>query len=196
VARVNNRLNVYGGYVSQRTTPPDLGDEDLLIAVANTAHGEQDELADPASVRAWWRGLGQPVGTSQSADPAAVAMLRTLRAVIRARALANNGIDTAVDHAGLDRLALRVDLDGVTGLRAEPTGDLARDIAAATVTALLRAPARPSWPRLKACRGEDCRWVYLDGSRNGSRRWCDMAACGNRAKSATFRVRHRGAAQR
>jgi predicted RNA-binding Zn ribbon-like protein len=176
--------------VSQRTTPTDLGDEDLLIAVANTAHVEHDELTDPASVRAWWLGLGQPVGEGRSADLGAVAMLRTLRALIRALALRNNGIDTAVDVTALDGLALRPDLSGVPGLRAESGGDLARDIGAATVTALLRAPARPSWPRLKACRGEDCRWVFLDGSRNSSRRWCDMAACGNRAKSASFRVRH------
>lgn len=174
--------------MSQWTAPPDL---DLLIAVANTAHAEQDELADAASVRTWWRGLSRHPGPARSADPAAVAMLRTLRAVIRARALANNGIDSVVDPAGLESLALRVDLDGAMGLRAEPAGDLARDIAAGTVTALLRASARPSWPRLKACRGEDCRWVYLDGSRNNSRRWCDMAACGNRAKSAAFRERHR-----
>jgi predicted RNA-binding Zn ribbon-like protein len=174
------------------TTPTDLGDEDLLMAVANTAHAEHDEFADPASVRAWWLGLGQPVGAAPRTDPGAVAVLRTLRAVIRTLALHNNGIDTAVDTAVLDGLALRPDLSGIPGLRAESSGDLARDIGAATVTSLLRASARPSWPRLKACRGEDCRWVFLDGSRNSSRRWCDMAACGNRAKSASFRVRHRG----
>lgn len=178
--------------MSEWTTPTDLGDEDLLIAVANTAHAEHDEFAGPAAVRAWWLGLGQPAGTARRMDPGAVAVLRTLRAVIRALALRNNGIDTAVDTAVLDGLALRPDLSGIPGLRAESSGDLARDIGAATVTSLLRASARPSWPRLKACRGEDCRWVFLDGSRNSSRRWCDMAACGNRAKSASFRVRHRG----
>jgi predicted RNA-binding Zn ribbon-like protein len=71
------------------------------------------------------------------------------------------------------------------------TGDLTRDIGASTVAALLRASARPGWPRLKACRGADCRWVFIDGSRTTSRRWCDMAACGNRAKGETFRARHR-----
>jgi len=178
--------------VNQRTAPTDLGDEDLLIAVANTAHLEHDEFADLAAVRAWWLGLGQPVGATRPADPGAVAILRTLRAVIRALALRNNGIDTAVDAAALDDLALRPALTGVPGLRAESSGDLARDIGAATVTALLRASARPSWLRLKACRGDDCRWVFLDGSRNSSRRWCDMAACGNRAKSTSFRARRRG----
>jgi predicted RNA-binding Zn ribbon-like protein len=168
-------------------------DEELLIAVANTAHGADDELADGRSVRQWWRGLGGR-SAPRPADAEAVALLRTLRAVIRALALRNNGIDSAVDAAALDGPTLRPDLGGdAPGLRADAAGDLARDIGAATVAALLRASARPSWPRLKACRGEDCRWVFLDGSRNTSRRWCDMAACGNRAKSTAFRSRHRGA---
>lgn len=36
--------------------------------------------------------------------------------------------------------------------------------------------------RLKQCGGEDCAWLFVDESRNRSRRWCDMADCGNRAK--------------
>ncbi|MCK9893418.1 CGNR zinc finger domain-containing protein [Frankia sp. AgB32] len=177
---------------------PGIGDEDLLVAVANTAHGEQgeqDELADAAGMRTWWSGLG--LGLPAGADPRrpdaaeGLAMLRALRAVIRGLALRNNGVDTELDTAVLDGLTLRLDLRGAPSLRADGPADLVRDVGAATVTALLRACARPGWPRLKACRGEDCRWVYVDASRNASRRWCDMAACGNRAKSASFRRRHR-----
>ncbi len=173
---------------------PGLGDEELLIAVANTAHGEPDELADAGSVRAWWRGLDGPVPTrrGRSATPESVAMLRMLRVLIRGLALRNNGIEPDLSQlSGLDALTLRPDLRGTPSLRADVPGDLARDISAATVAALLRAMARPGWPRFKACRGDDCRWVFIDGSRNTSRRWCDMANCGNRAKVATFRDRHR-----
>jgi predicted RNA-binding Zn ribbon-like protein len=173
---------------------PGLGDEELLVAVANTAHGEPDELADAGSVRAWWRGLGGPVPTrrGRSETPESVAMLRTLRGLIRGLALHNNGIEPDLSQlSGLDALTLRPDLRGTPSLRADAPGDLARDISAATVAALLRAMARPGWPRFKACRGDDCRWVFIDGSRNTSRRWCDMANCGNRAKMATFRDRHR-----
>ena len=110
----------------------------------------------------------------------------------RRRALRNNGIEPDLSQlSGLDALTLRPDLRGTPSLRADAPGDLARDISAATVAALLRAMARPGWPRFKACRGDDCRWVFIDGSRNTSRRWCDMANCGNRAKMATFRDRHR-----
>jgi len=170
---------------------PGLGDEELVVAVANTAHGERDELADAGSVRAWWRALGAAAPTSGSAEES-VATLRALRGLIRGLALRNNGIEPDLSGtSALDGLALRLDLRGAPSLRAEEPGDLARDISAATVAALLRATARPGWSRVKACRGEDCRWVYIDGSRNTSRRWCAMANCGNRAKMATFRDRHR-----
>lgn len=38
--------------------------------------------------------------------------------------------------------------------------------------------------RVRECRGDDgCGWLFLDTSKNGSRRWCDMSTCGNRAKA-------------
>jgi predicted RNA-binding Zn ribbon-like protein len=43
--------------------------------------------------------------------------------------------------------------------------------------------------RVRQCSGETCSWLFLDTSRNGLRRWCDMKACGNRAKVQRFRRR-------
>jgi len=43
--------------------------------------------------------------------------------------------------------------------------------------------------RIRACSGIGCSILFLDGSRAGDRRWCSMAACGNRAKIAEFRRR-------
>lgn len=37
--------------------------------------------------------------------------------------------------------------------------------------------------RVTECGAEDCRWLFIDASRNRSRRWCDMKTCGNRAKA-------------
>jgi predicted RNA-binding Zn ribbon-like protein len=57
---------------------------------------------------------------------------------------------------------------------------------------------RAIWPAAKAaadlltsddlqlvrfCEAPDCQWLFLDRSRNRSRRWCDMTSCGNRAKA-------------
>lgn len=45
--------------------------------------------------------------------------------------------------------------------------------------------------RVKLCRAHDCGWLFVDSSRNRSRRWCDMSDCGNRAKARRFRERQR-----
>ena len=37
--------------------------------------------------------------------------------------------------------------------------------------------------RLRVCGGQDCGWVYVDRSRNGLRRWCEMETCGTTAKN-------------
>jgi predicted RNA-binding Zn ribbon-like protein len=37
--------------------------------------------------------------------------------------------------------------------------------------------------RIRVCGGPDCGWMYVDRSRNGLRRWCQMATCGTREKS-------------
>ena len=41
----------------------------------------------------------------------------------------------------------------------------------------------PDSERLRVCGGEYCGWVYVDHSRNGLRRWCEMETCGTRAKN-------------
>jgi len=44
--------------------------------------------------------------------------------------------------------------------------------------------------RVKVCDAHDCGWFFVDVSRNKSRRWCDMAGCGNRDKARRYRERH------
>jgi predicted RNA-binding Zn ribbon-like protein len=48
--------------------------------------------------------------------------------------------------------------------------------------------------QLRECAGDPCGWLFLDESKNGSRRWCDMAGCGNRAKARRYRERKRSPA--
>jgi len=47
--------------------------------------------------------------------------------------------------------------------------------------------------RVKECASDTCEWVFLDRSRNRSRRWCDMSDCGNRAKARRFQAKTRAA---
>ena len=49
----------------------------------------------------------------------------------------------------------------------------------------------PELARLRVCEADDCGWLFVDASRNRSRRWCDMSDCGNLAKVRRFRARRR-----
>jgi predicted RNA-binding Zn ribbon-like protein len=40
--------------------------------------------------------------------------------------------------------------------------------------------------RVRECGAHDCTWLFMDRSKNRSRRWCDMGDCGNRAKVKRF----------
>lgn len=66
--------------------------------------------------------------------------------------------------------------------------DLPRwQIAASAAAVLTGADA----DRLKQCPGDSCGWVFLDESRNRSRRWCDSRECGNRERvRAHYRRTH------
>ena len=52
-----------------------------------------------------------------------------------------------------------------------------------------RAMQEGNWRRLKACRNEECLWVYYDTSKNHSGAWCTMSICGNRLKARAYRHR-------
>ncbi len=50
--------------------------------------------------------------------------------------------------------------------------------------------------RLRECANERCLWLFIDDSKNGTRRWCSMQACGNRAKAHRHYLKHKGSEAR
>jgi predicted RNA-binding Zn ribbon-like protein len=42
-------------------------------------------------------------------------------------------------------------------------------------------------PRIGTCADQTCAWLFVDTTRSGTRRWCDMKICGNRNKVRRFR---------
>ena len=42
---------------------------------------------------------------------------------------------------------------------------------------------------IKDCGDPTCRWLFLDVSKNHTRRWCDMKTCGNRMKARRHQAR-------
>ena len=49
--------------------------------------------------------------------------------------------------------------------------------------------------RTRICAGRHCGWLFIDRSKGGRRRWCDMATCGNAAKSRRHHQRKHDARQ-
>lgn len=47
----------------------------------------------------------------------------------------------------------------------------------------------PDMERVRTCGVDTCRWLFLDTSRNHTRRWCNMKVCGNRVKARRFQAR-------
>ena len=47
--------------------------------------------------------------------------------------------------------------------------------------------------RLRRCGNSTCYWLFIDETRNCSRRWCEMASCGNVMKVRRHRARQRAA---
>src|SRR5947207_15587452 len=57
--------------------------------------------------------------------------------------------------------------------------------------AFRKALARVFLARLRRCGNSTCYWLFLDETKNCSRRWCEMASCGNLMKVRRHRARQR-----
>jgi hypothetical protein len=166
----------------------------VLVALANTGHVEVDQLATNDGVREWWNGLrlDSPADPASPGSEADLEVLRATRDVIRGLGLQHNGVDDPVDASALGAISLRLQLTDRPEVVVDGPANLPRHIVGRAVGELLKSWGDPDWHRLKACVGPGCGLVFVDRSRNGSRRWCQMSDCGNRAKGARLRARKRG----
>lgn len=57
--------------------------------------------------------------------------------------------------------------------------------------AMAQAICTADFAQVKHCEGPTCTLMFLDKTKGHARRWCSMAACGNRAKQAAHRERLR-----
>ena len=84
-------------------------------------------------------------------------------------------------RASMNRI-LTPSLVGVCGYDWRTNDELDRPLwpAALSATTLI---ASEDATRVKACGNDGCHWLFLDTTKNRSRRWCDMKECGNREKA-------------
>ncbi len=75
-----------------------------------------------------------------------------------------------------------------------PAAPLAGRIAAHLAMGLAELVVAGESERMRSCAAPPCRNVFVDLSRNRSRRYCDSRTCGNRLHVAAYRARRSGAA--
>jgi predicted RNA-binding Zn ribbon-like protein len=155
-------------------------------------------LLRPEARRLARHALHRP-GAAREAHAAALELREALARVFLARSQA--AAPAASDVATLDRwihrawatLRLRGAERGPVLQWPSARGDLdlpAKRVALSALELLLSSePAR-----VKRCASRDgCGWIFLDESKNASRRWCSMDACGAAAKLRRYRARQREA---
>ena len=151
-----------------------------------------DAIATPEGLEEWLADHGFP-GRASAGD---VAHAHTVREALRGLLEAHSGgpDDPAAAAALTTALAgtpMHVRFDAGQPQLVASRGALDACLAA-ICDAVLRAVADGTWPRLKACRSETCRWAFYDRSKNRSGAWCSMDVCGSRAKVRAYRERRGG----
>ncbi|MBM3554222.1 MAG: hypothetical protein FJX47_01535 [Alphaproteobacteria bacterium] len=182
--------------------------EGLCLDFANTRYWRgsavpTEDFPDLAAVLAWCRTNVPPLGASpKNLGPEALARARELREGIYAvffaiaqgekpKPAALAGIGEGAEQAL--RLGIARDGEGFAWrVRADPK-DAIGTMLAPVLWSAWDLLVSPRLGRLRHCANDACLWLFLDDSKSGTRRWCSMAACGNRAKAHRHYFRHKKA---
>jgi len=177
-------------------SPADL-DEWLAAHTEPIDVGATDrELVDAKALRAAIAGIAVAAAPAPGTTPAARdATTAGLRAGTGRSDPAPEDVDTVNLFAALPdvppALAGGRRHAGATRVRlAQALSSVARDaVALFSEVGFDDAAADAGSTRLSRCSAPDCGLVFYDSSRGGTRRWCSMQRCGNRAKVRAHRAR-------
>jgi len=176
------------------------GDLELVRNFVNTLDidDSEEDLGTPGDLLEWFASRGL-MDAGESVTEGDLRRTLDVREGLRALLLSNNGspfdagaierLDRAASRAGL---RLRFYAGGCAEFEPDATGV---DGALARLLAIVaEARVEGEWPRLKACAEHTCEWAFYDKSKNRSKKWCRMEACGNVAKARAYRERHKQSA--
>ena len=161
------------------------------------AWGRRTELLSDAEVAAVGAGWSSAPGTAEQALHATVEIREAVYTVLSRRD------ESAEVAAALELLTLRWSAAAARSVLV-PGGAVAELLVGTSpalmipdrlVDAAVELLRTVDLRQLRACPIEDggCGWLFLDKSRNGSRRWCSMEDCGTRAKIRKLSERRRSA---
>jgi predicted RNA-binding Zn ribbon-like protein len=100
-------------------------------------------------------------------------------------AILNGSLAEALPH-----LRLQGDTAGARWVWSGPHTDLDR-VLWPVVRSAADLLTSPDAALVRECASDRCSWLFVDGSRNKRRRWCDMKTCGNRAKARRYYAKKR-----
>ena len=126
----------------------------------------------------------------------ALALREAIAAWFTARAHSRTGEDAYLARiiASFNDAASHLKLTLVDGALIPQSATSADPLAVPRWQAALSAiglAASAAAARVKQCADDrGCGWLFLDATRNGSRRFCFSSECGNRARQARFRAKH------
>jgi predicted RNA-binding Zn ribbon-like protein len=152
-----------------------------------------EQLTEPADLGRWCTEAGlvdrppQVDGRSLSAAlELREQVYRVLDARRRGKALRRADVAAVNRIAAGTPITRRLTASG----RVQTEGDIGQLLTSLAVDVLTLLADDEALGRLRECENADCTRLYVDTSRAGTRRWCGMSGCGNRAKVARFRERH------
>jgi predicted RNA-binding Zn ribbon-like protein len=179
--------------VTRTAADLELAGGNLALDLANTRDGHspaRDYLERPEDLVLWAR---HAAGLEIDADAAmlerVLALRETVDAIFRSVALGRRPHADDLDALAAAQVPGRL---VAAGDRFELTWD--RDIVGPVAAAAVDLLRGDRLDRLQVC--EACPWLFLDVSRNHSRRWCSMNVCGGTLKMRRYRARKRATERR
>jgi predicted RNA-binding Zn ribbon-like protein len=174
--------------------PRPLTGEPLPLDLVNTVWIDEgvrhDLLARPGGLSVWLRsaGFADTVTPDQETLDALLATRRAVAALLDESADAQQGADELNEILRHGRIQRRLGEAGpLSAVETDSPGWLAAWTAAESYLRLL--DEHPD--RIRKCANPECVLHFYDISKNGKRRWCSMAGCGNRAKASRHYARHK-----
>jgi hypothetical protein len=171
---------VKGSPVIRLQGPPPVAQLEDFLNSDDRFHGV--DYFDPPHGPEWVLGrLG--IGGAVAEDE-----LRLLRSALRTVVVGDHP-----DHESLHALEAR---HPVAARLAADDGSLRSELggqdAVAELLALVHTAVRAgTWSRIRACRNPGCGWIYFDGSKNHSGRWCSTE-CSQVMRTRAYRARRAG----
>lgn len=171
----------------------------LALDLANTiswrnTSREVDHLATFDDVLAWSKEVGLIGDDFVASPPEQRTLLEQVLALRKAIRAAGSAIANGLDP-------LQSDLDVIREIAASALRQASLSGTPCTLhfEGINRVTGAIAWSaldllrgdelsRLKQCPPDECHWLFIDRTKNGSRRWCDMGTCGNRAKKMAYRA--------